>query len=469
MTPRVHLIGIGGSGLSAIARVLLESGYTVSGSDRLSSPLAESLRADGVRVWFSHQASNVKGADLVVRSSAIPDDNPEVLAALAAGIPVLKRADFLGQLMQGKQSIAVAGSHGKTTTSAMIAWMLVDAGLDPSFIIGGVLKNLGVNARAGQGQSFVIEADEYDHMFLGLNPDIAVITNIEYDHPDCYPTPAEYHQAFLDFANRLAPDGWLLGCSDDPGAVDLSVALSAIPGFKGKVGSYGLNDKASVPASYQASQLAPNAAGGFSFKAVYHAPDGSAVALGEVTLQTPGEHNVRNALAALAVGHHLGIPLAQVSHALGAYQGTGRRFDVIGEPCGIALINDYAHHPTEIRATLAAARVRYAGRRLWAVWQPHTYSRTQALQAEFFTAFIDADQVVVTEIYAAREPARAFSSASLVASMPHPSVHFVPSLDEGLRFLLAHLAPGDVVLVLSAGDADQISVQLLAALKNKNA
>ncbi|HEX7434281.1 MAG TPA: UDP-N-acetylmuramate--L-alanine ligase [Anaerolineaceae bacterium] len=469
MTTSVHLIGIGGSGLSGIARVLLESGYTVSGSDRLSSPLAESLRADGVRVCIGHQASNITGVDLVVRSSAIPDDNPEVLAALAAGIPVLKRSEFLGQLMQGKQSIAIAGSHGKTTTSAMIAWMLVEAGLDPSFIVGGVLKNLGVNARAGAGQPFVIEADEYDHMFLGLNPDIAVITNIEYDHPDCYPTPAEYRQAFLDFASRLAPDGWLLACSDDPGAANLSVTLSTKHGFQGKIETYGLNDKDRSQASYRASQLAPNAAGGFSFKAVYHAPDGSAVPLGDVTLQAPGVHNVRNALAALAVGHHLDIPSEQVAHALGAYQGSGRRFEVVGEPRGIALVNDYAHHPTEIRATLAAARVRYPGRRLWAVWQPHTYSRTQALQAEFSTAFNDADQVVVTEIYAAREPAQAFSSASLAASMLHPSAHFVPSLDEGVRFLLAHLAPGDVVLVLSAGDADQVIVQLLAALENKKA
>jgi UDP-N-acetylmuramate--alanine ligase len=467
MMRKVHFIGIGGTGLSAIARVLLESGYTVSGSDRLSSPLAESLKAAGVRVLIGHQASNISGVDLVVRSSAVADDNPEVIAARAAGIPVLKRADFLGQLIQGKQCIAIAGSHGKTTTTAMIAWMLFQAGLDPSFIAGGVLKNLGINARAGQGKPFVIEADEYDRMFLGLTPDLAVITNIEYDHPDCFPTPAIYTQAFVDFAGRLAPGGWLLACSDDSGAAGLLSTLSARPGFPGKLASYGLNAGTPGRDHFMATQLKPNSAGGFSFKVAYSAAGGSSATLAEVDLQAPGEHNVKNALAAVAVAHYLGIPLAQAADALGAYAGSGRRFDMIGEPCGITLVNDYAHHPTEIRATLAAARARYPGRQLWAVWQPHTYSRTLALQAEFTTAFTAADQVVVTEIYAAREPAQAYSSASLVAAMPHPAAHFVPALAEVVAYLLPRLAPGDVVLVLSAGDADQVSAQLLVALEKK--
>ncbi len=462
MMAKVHLIGIGGSGLSAIARVLLESGYTVSGSDRASSPLAESLRAAGVRLMIGHQAGNIAGADVVVRSSAIPDDNPEVVAARSAGIPVLKRVDFLGRLLQNKHTIAVAGSHGKTTTTAMIAWLLTEFGADPSFIVGGVLKNLETNARAGKGQSFVIEADEYDHMFLGLNPSVAVITNIEYDHPDCYPTPADYRQAFIDFVHRLEPGGWLLACGDDPGAVNLLNLLAADAHYQPRVDSYGINPGA----SYLASQVVPNRSGGFDFSADYAAPGAAALHLADVSLQVPGVHNVVNAMAALSVAHHLGFSMAAASKALQAFQGSGRRFEVVGEAGGVVVINDYAHHPTEIRATLAAARARYPDRRIWAVWQPHTYSRTQALRTEFAAAFTAADQVVVTEIYAAREPALPISSAALVASMSHPAAHFVPSLSEVTSFLLTHLSPGDVVLVLSAGDADQVSLQVLAALQN---
>ncbi|MEZ0395791.1 MAG: UDP-N-acetylmuramate--L-alanine ligase [Anaerolineales bacterium] len=455
---RVHLIGIGGSGLSAIARVLLEMGYRVSGSDRLAAPILRDLQAAGATIMIGHRPENVAAADVVVRSSAIPDDNPEVLAARAAGIPVLKRADFLGELMTGRTGIAVAGTHGKTTTTAMIAWVLSEAKTDPTFIVGGVLNNLGVNARAGEGDFFVIEADEYDHMFLGLKPVIEVITNIEHDHPDCYPTPEDFQQAFLDFARLLPPTGLLVACGEDPGACRL---MDEVEKSGRNVLAYALRPRTAEcdrkPDAF-ATMLVANERGGFTF---------SASVIGKaaiVDLQVPGLHNVRNALAALTVAKLLGLPLEQAAEALSTFSGAGRRFEVRGERGGVTVVDDYAHHPTEIRATLSAARARYPGRRLWAVWQPHTYSRTRALFDGFVGAFEDADQVIVTEIYAAREPKQDFSAREIVAAMNRPSAHFIAELGAVSAYLLDHLRPGDVLLVLSAGDADQISTQVLDRL-----
>jgi UDP-N-acetylmuramate--alanine ligase len=456
----VHFIGIGGSGLSAIARLLLESGYTVTGSDRVLSPFAEHLRADGATVYLGHDAKHVAGADWVVRSSAIPDDNPEVQAAQATGIPVLKRANFLGQLMAKKIGIAVAGTHGKTTTTAMLAWMLMELRQDPSFIVGGALKSLGVNARAGKGPFFVIEADEYDRMFLGLKPTIEVVTNVEHDHPDCFPTPADFSAAFLDFVRLLPPTGTLVACADDPGAAQLSTQAHEL----GKqVVRYGLAERPTPPSGSDqwavAKAIQSNEKGGFSFEAILNGQSST------VALQVPGRHNVSNALAALAVVSLLGLPLKPAAEALNTFSGTGRRFELRGEVKEIAVYDDYAHHPTEIRATLAAARSRYPQRRIWAVWQPHTYSRTQTLQADFVQAFKDADHVLITEIYAAREPKQKYSAEQLVKLMPHPSAHFIPTLPEVSHYLLQHLRPGDVLLVLSAGDADQVSTQVLTQLQ----
>lgn len=456
---RIHLIGIGGSGLSAIARVLLEMGYVVTGSDRQASPFLRDLEAGGAAIAIGHRPENVASADVVVRSSAIPDDNPEVVAARAAGIPVLKRADFLGELMTGRTGIAVAGTHGKTTTTAMIAWILSAAKTDPTFIVGGVLNNLGVNARAGEGDFFVIEADEYDRMFLGLKPVIEVITNIEHDHPDCYPTPEDFYRAFVEFARLLPSDGILVTCVEDAGACRL---MGEIEKSGRNVLAYGLRPKtadcARKPDSF-ATMLVANERGGFTFSASIIGK--SAI----VDLQVPGLHNVRNALAALTVSELVGIPLEQAAEALGGFSGTGRRFEVRGERGGVTVVDDYAHHPTEIRATLSAARARYPGRRLWAIWQPHTYSRTRALFDEFVAAFEDADQVIVTEIYAAREPQQDFSARQIVEAMKRPPAHFIPEIGEVTPYLLDHLRPGDVVLVLSAGDADQISTQVMARLK----
>lgn len=467
----VHLIGIGGSGLSAIARLLLESGYTVSGSDRALSPFAQKLAEAGARVTAGHAAENVAGADLVVRSSAIPDDNVEVAAAQAAGIPVLKRSQFLGRLMEDRLSIAVAGTHGKTTTTAMVAWALVRLGLDPSYIIGGAVKDLGgANAHAGSGRAFVIEADEYDHMFLGLNPDIAVVTSMEYDHPDCFPTPADYQSAFEQFAGRLRHGGVLLTAYDDPAARRLAGAAPE--------GTLALTYGLERGADYTAANLARNARGGFDYDAYWHETSDQAQFLARVSLRVPGEHNVRNSLAALAVVHQMLPPedleanLRSAAQALSEFSGTGRRFDLLGEVNGIAVIDDYAHHPTKVQATLAAARARYPERRIWAVWQPHTYSRTRELLEAFAHSFADADRVLVTEVYPAREKAvdyDNFSAARVVERMDHPGAQFSPTLEETTATLLANLRPGDVVLILSAGDADRVGAAVLAGLKARSA
>ncbi len=459
---RVHFIGIGGSGLSAIARLLKESGYIVTGSDRALSQFAVDLQNVGVEIYIGHHPRNVNGADMVIRSSAIADDNPEVDAAKRAGIPVYKRADFLGQLMVEKTGIAVAGTHGKTTTTAMIAWTLYAMGRDPSFIVGGILNNLKVNARAGKGDPFVIEADEYDRMFLGLKPRIEVVTNLEHDHPDCYPTYEDMFSAFKSFVDLLPPDGTLIVCADDEGAVTL---LSHARRKGLNVVSYSLQSEMTInsPQWMQARTLKPNHRGGYDFSAMTNLGT-SAASVFHISLQVPGEHNVRNALATLSVVAMLGLSLEKAAEALGKFSGTGRRFEVRGERNGVTVIDDYAHHPTEIRATLAGAKARYPGRRIWAVWQPHTYSRTQILFFEFSRAFADANEVLVTEIYAAREPKQDFSSAEVVSAMPHASARFSGSLENTTKTLLKNLRSGDVLLVLSAGDADQISANVLRDL-----
>jgi len=456
----VHFIGIGGSGLSAIARLLKESGYTVTGSDRAVSTFTTDLQAAGITVYLGHHPHNIEGADWVVRSSAIPDDNPEVVAARNAKIPVYKRADFLGKWMEDRTGIAVAGTHGKTTTTAMIAFTLSELGRDPSFIVGGVMNNYGVNARAGKGAPFVIEADEYDRMFLGLKPRIEVITNLEHDHPDCYPTFEDMVAAFESFISLLPNDGTLIASIEDQGASSL---MNRARRLGRHVIAYTLRADDTIKAQHwlQARNIKANERGGFDFEGLVNTGTVDSV---RVSLQVPGEHNIRNALAALAVISVLGLSIRGAGIALGKFTGTARRFEIKGKKNGITVIDDYAHHPTEIKATLAAAKARYPNQRLWAVWQPHTYSRTKALFQDFSRAFKDADEVIVTEIYAAREPKQEFSSAEVVRTMSHPSVRYLASLKETTEYLLAHLRKQDVLLVLSAGDADQVSANVLAGL-----
>lgn len=458
---RIHLIGIGGSGLSAIARLLLEMGYAVSGSDRAESPILRELATLGASIFIGHRAENVAGVDRVVCSAAVPQDNPEVQAARAAGIPVLKRAELLAELMTGRSGIAIAGTHGKTTTTAMIAWMLHILKLDPTFVVGSTLTNLAVNARAGLGDFFVVEADEYDRMFLGLKPQLEVVTNVEHDHPDCYPTPEDYLQAFLDFVRLLPSDGRLVACAEDAGARRLVEEANRLGRYVAAYGLRPITEDERIEMDAFATIYHPNEKGGYTFTATVF---GSSVT---VALQVPGKHNIYNALAALATAAFLGVPLDEAAWALGEFRGTGRRFEIRGEADGVLVIDDYAHHPTEIRATLAAARARFPGRKIWAVWQPHTYSRTQALFESFTQAFQDADEVLVTEVYAAREPKQGFSARQVVEAMSHPAAHFTPTLTEARDYLLTHLAAGDVVLVLSAGDADRLSKEVLERLTKR--
>ena len=463
----VHFIGIGGSGLSAIARLLLESGYEVSGSDRAPSPFAEEVRKAGARVYIGHHPRNLGNADWVVRSSAVTDDNPEVQAAKNAGIPVYKRADLLGQLMENKTGIAIAGTHGKTTTTAMTAWVLHELKRDPSFIVGGVMNNLGVNARAGKSKLFVIEADEYDYMFLGLKPQIAVVTSLEHDHPDLFPTLESMYMAFEKFVNLLPEEGTLIVCAEDAGAAAL---IPPVRKSGRNVVSYGMQGDMTIntPLWVQARDVHPNKRGGHDFTVMSNIESKTSVSV-KVSLQVPGEHNVRNALAVIAIVGVLGLSRKKAAEALGSFSGTGRRFQLRGEVKGISLFDDYAHHPTEITATLAGARARYPDRRIWAVWQPHTYSRTQTLFLEFSRAFKDADEVIVTEVYAAREPKQEFTSAEVVSAMPHLSARYIETLPEVSKYLIENLKTGDVVIVMSAGDAERINEDVLNGLQERQA
>jgi len=454
--PKVHLVGIGGSGLSAIAQVLLESGYDVSGSDEVLSPFAQALAARGATVYTGHAAGQLDSAELVIVSSAVPADNPEVLAARERGLPVLKRADFLGRLMEGRLGVAVAGTHGKTTTTGLIAFMLDKAGLDPTFIVGGWLVDFDANARAGQGRPFVIEADEYDRMFLGLKPTVAVVTNVEHDHPDCYPTLADMQEAFRAFVNLLPPDGLLVGCGHDAFARGL-VEERRAAGRPAVL--YGLRRDD----DYRADSLQLNGAGGYDFLVVKQGQT-----LGLVRNRLPGEHNVLNSLAALAVSDFVGVAFNDARNSLAEYRGAGRRFEVMGEAGGITWVDDYAHHPTEIRATLAAARRRFASHALWVMFQPHTFSRTRALLADFATAFEDADHVVIVDIFRSREaPDPTISADDIVRRMSHPDVHYLPALDDAVSFFCERMHSGDVLLTLGAGDGNQVGRRVLQTLAQR--
>lgn len=447
---RVHFVGIGGAGLSAIARILHERGDKVTGSDLMTSVYSQALEKDGVLVTYGHQAENVLGADTVIVSSAVPDDNVEVEAARLAGIQVLHRAAFLGELTATSQTIAVAGTHGKTTTTGLIAWLLDAAGLSPSFIVGGMVQDYGINAKAGGGKHFVIEADEYDRTFLGLRPSVAIVTNVEHDHPDCYPTAKDFRDAFETFARNV--EDLLIVCVDDPGAAALIPA--GVPRE-----TYGLSEAA----TWRADEIRANAAGGSDFLVIR-----GGETLGLFRTRLPGKHNVLNILAALIVTDYLGLDLKLVREALTEYNGVQRRFEVIGEEAGVMVIDDYAHHPTEIRATLAAARQRFPERSLWAVFQPHTYSRTRTLLQAFAESFSDADHVIITEIFAAREKADPEITGQRVADrVVHQDVHFCRQFSQAVEHLVQHIQPGSVVITLSAGDGNEVGHMLLQELASR--
>ncbi|MBI5669944.1 MAG: UDP-N-acetylmuramate--L-alanine ligase [Chloroflexi bacterium] len=464
----IHLVGIGGSGLSAIARVLLGQGYKVSGSDRTPNALTEALARDGATIYTGHDASYINGAEALIITSAVKDDHVEVAAARTAGIPVYKRQDIIADVMEGKTVIAVAGTKGKTTTTSMIVHILRECGKDPSYIVGGVMGNTGTNAGVGQGDIFVVEADEYENMFLGLKPDIAVITNIEWDHPDFFKTPGEMVEAFENFIAILKENdrGVLIASADDERTAIIATRQRAINRsvLWGKVdrvlsqlamstSTYGVD----MPADYQAVNLRINGNG----NTLFDVED-----MGTVCLHLPGKHNIRNALAALLAADTEGISFIEAAKALESFIPPARRFELRADVNGVAIIDDYAHNPMSIRAVLDAARQRYPERAIWAVWQPHTFSRTQALWDDFVKAFAQADHVLVTDIYAAREQRiPGVTSAAIVAAMQHPDARHTPAFADAVAALREGVTAPAAIIIMSAGDAPQIGVEYVKWLE----
>lgn len=446
--PRVHLIGIGGIGMSALARVLMADGHQVSGSDLELSPLTDALVRDGARVTQGHRSDNVGDADLVVISSAVRPENPEVVAARDRGIPVIKRAELVGEVMASRHGIAIAGTHGKTTTTSLVALLLEDAGLDPTILSGGVIADLGTNAKRGSGPHIVVEADEFDGSFLRFKPRLAILTNVEADHLDFYGTLDAIVAAFRGFLALVPPDGRLIGCGDDlivRGLVgEQKVAHKLTYGFGPE------ND-------WRAIDRVVGPDGGSEF-----AIAGEGAPAGRFRLRVPGEHNVLNALAAVAVARAVGIDPDQIRRTLARFGGAKRRFDLKGEAGGVTVVDDYGHHPTEVRVTLRAARERFPGRRLIALFQPHTYTRTQSLLDDFAACFADADLVLVSDIYAARETDDlGIHAHDLVDRIARPPAEYVGPLDRAADRLLELAGPGDVILTIGAGNVYRAGEEFL--------
>ncbi len=450
----VHLVGIGGIGLSAIAKILLAQGDEVSGSDLKASPITEELAKQGAKIFIGHRAENIGDADLVLITSAVHEGNPEVIEAKRRRIRVVKRYDFFPELTKDKRVIAVAGTHGKTTTTAMIASVLMRAGLDPSVIVGGRIPELAGNARAGKGDYFVIEADEYDRAFLGLHPYIAVVTAIEMDHPDIFANVDQVASAFRVFLSQVDRGGAVIACGDN------EVVERELKMVECEVVLYGFG----ANNDYRAFDAIPNKEGGMDFQVSQRNDE-----VTNFTLRVPGKHNVLNSLAAVAVADRVGVDRETTRRVLQYFIAAERRFEVKGDFGGVTIVDDYAHHPTEIRATLAAARDRYDGRAIWAIFQPHTYSRTKFLLDDFAQAFQDADHVIVTDIFAAREQNDlGISSRDLVARMQHNDARFIAAVGEAVDYLTKNLKPGDVLITLGAGDVNRIGEQVSGKLTKRS-
>ena len=452
---KVHFVGIGGAGMSGIARILLARGVSVSGSDAKDSTALSALRALGATVYVGHGAEQVGNADTVVVSTAIRESNPELAAARAAGRLVLPRAAALAAVMAGRRAVAVAGTHGKTTTTSMLTVALQHCGADPSFAIGGSLNESGANAHDGSGDVFVAEADESDGSFLLYSPTAAIVTNVEADHLDHYGTADAVDAAFVAFSERIVPGGFLVLCADDAGARKLG-RVAAAGGVD--VRTYGLAEDADV--RLEGLHVLPG--GGYGFDAVANGRR-----LGAVELQVPGAHNALNAAAALSVGLGLGYAAADLREGLSGFTGTRRRFELKGASKGIRVYDDYAHHPTELEAVLKAAREVALGGRLVVAFQPHRYSRTAAFTKEFGTALGLADQVVVMDVYAAGEdPIPGVSGAAVAAAVPLPTgdVVFEPSWTRVAGRLVERAGVGDLVLTLGAGDITMIGAEVLELL-----
>ncbi len=447
----IHFVGIGGVGMSGIAEVLLDYGYTVTGSDRRENDYTRRLLKKGATIHVGHAGAHVETADVVVFSSAVPANNPELLEARKRAIPVIPRAEMLGELMRLKDGIGIAGSHGKTTTTSLVATVLRDAGLDPTVVIGGKLNALGSGATRGAGDLLVAEADESDGSFLHLTPVIAVITNIDPEHLDYYGALEDVKEAFVRFANRVPFYGLVVGCLDHPNV------QAILPRVDKRIATYGL----AAQADYRARN--PRVTGlTSSFEVVRRGES-----LGEFKVNMPGIHNVLNAMATIAVADELGVPHKELREALRTFGGVQRRFTVLGEVEGITVVDDYGHHPAEVQVTLEAAQRAYGGR-IVVIFQPHRYTRTHHLFAELTRAFNRADMLYLSDVYAAgEEPIAGADSAALAEAIRahgHRDVNYVPHLDDIVESVHHRLQEGDVVITLGAGDITRTGPSLLARL-----
>ena len=452
----VHLIGVGGIGMSGAAGVMLREGVRVTGSDSQASEVTERLEKMGAKIAIGNRAENIPAdAELVVITAAIKPDNPELVEAVRRGIPVQKYAKVLGRLIKQFKGIAISGTHGKTTTTAMTACILREAGLDPRFVVGATVGGLGGSSGAGTGEHFVVEACEYDRSFLNLHPWVAVINNVEEDHLDYYRDLAEIVEAFGQFASQVVADGLLLVNAGDPRALEAAKRASC------EVQTFGVE----VEADWQAVALVESA-GRFSFEARHRG-----LTLGRFEVGIPGRHNVHNALAAIACADRAGVAPAIAAAVLARFRGADRRFQKVGEAKGVTVIDDYAHHPTEIRVTLDAARKFFAARRIWTIFQPHQHSRTRFFLDEFAESFTHTDVVIVPGIYFVRDSEadrRAVTSEDLVRKMKtlHRDARYIKEFDDIVRVLQKELRPGDVVITMGAGNVNQVGQRLLKALAN---
>ena len=459
---RVHFAGIGGAGMSGIARIMLTRGIVVSGSDARDSALLGELRALGASVYVGHAAGHLGGlgpGDTLVVSSAIRADNPELTEATRRGMRVVHRAAALASVMAGRRVIAVAGTHGKTTTTSMLTTVLRDCGADPGYAIGGILTETGLGAEDGAGLDFVAEADESDGSFLLLSPDVAVITNVEADHLDNYGTAAAYRASFGEFVTRISPGGLLVTCADDPGARDLAEALGPAASSGLRVRSYG----ESADADYRVTGA--RTTGMETAVRVEGQPGPFGIIDVSITLHVPGLHNALNAAAAFATAVELGVAPERAAAALASYRGAARRMEPKGEAGGVRVLDTYAHHPTELAADLRAARAIAGSGRVIAVFQPHLYSRTRIFAAEFGAALALADEVVVLDVYAAREDPEPGVTGKLVAdAVPGGSARYVEAAADVPRVVASFAAPGDLVLTMGAGDVTRLGPLILGAI-----
>ncbi len=452
---KLHFVGIGGIGMSGIAEVLLDQKFAITGSDRAASDNTERLESLGAKVFIGHSAANLQpDVDALVYSSAVPSDNPELVEAKRRNIPVIRRAEMLAEVMRLKYGIGIAGTHGKTTTTSMISLVLMEGGVDPTVIVGGRLHGLaGSNARMGKGDFIVVEADEFDRSFLSITPTIAVLTTLETDHLDCYRDLDDIKGAFIQFATKVPFYGFVVLCLDEPALQEI---MSRI---KKKIITYGLNGQADLQAVNIVHDQNRS-----RFTVVRGGKD-----LGEVTLQIPGKHNVQNALAAIAVGLELGVPFAKVKAGIEKFTGVFRRWEVKADLHGITVVDDYAHHPTEIRATLAGAKSGWR-RRVVCVFQPHLYSRTRDFYDEFGKSFFNADVLVLTDVYPAREEPIQGINGELIANAAkgfgHKNVHYVPDKKQVPGFLMGMKQPGDIIITMGAGDIWKYGEEFIKSLKN---